>query len=233
MIRGCGIDPGSKFMGFTTINALTKKANLYSSNLRNFANGGIVTVKTIAQTIENWVSSFDYILSTMQFVAIELQSISVPFIKLIAALLYNTITRHFPSTHVRLIDPKNNRLYWGITVTKKKFPGLTERGRYKIRKNLSAKTKVVNAADLKRIHTCFFSRNQFHPDCLDALLIAVYFLCNFELECAKDKKQSCKVLEQYLEGPIETPGRVFQVHGNGCGFVGNVDFFPRVKKTKV
>jgi hypothetical protein len=219
-------------MGFSTINTLTKKACLYSSNLRNFAYGGIVNADTIAQTIENWVCSFDHILSKMQIVAIELQRISVPFIKLIAALLFNTVTRHYPTTHVRLIDPKDNRRYWGITVTKQKFPGLSPSGMYKVRKDLSARTKVVNAVDLRRIHTCFFSRNQFHPDCLDALLIAVYFMFNFEKEYARNRQQSCKVLQEHLERPVETPGRIFDVHGNGCGFVGDVGFFPRVKKAK-
>lgn len=221
--RGFGIDPGAKFMGLAYIDRSTMRADLYSSNLCHFADEGEVSIKTLPQTIENFVFAFLHIMQVVDIIGIELQKISVPIIKLIAFLLHKTISRHLPDKCLRMIDPLDNRKYWGITVTKKSFPGKTQREKYVIRKSLSGRTKVVDVDGLERIHRAFYANNQFHPDSLDALLLIVTFMANFDKQVLIDKKQACNMID-VISQPVEKRSIAKIINGKKCGFVGGVKF---------
>jgi hypothetical protein len=220
---GFGIDPGAKFMGLAYIDRSTMRADLYSSNLCHFADEGEVSIKTLPQTIENFVFAFLHIMEGVDIIAIELQKISVPIIKLIAFLLHKTITRHLPTACLRMVDPIDNRKYWGITVTKKAFPGKTQREKYAIRKSLSGRTKVVDMDGLERIHKAFYANHQFHPDSLDALLLVVTFMANFDRLVLIDKKQACNMID-VINQPVEKRSIAKIINGKKCGFVGGVKF---------
>jgi hypothetical protein len=221
--RGFGIDPGAKYMGLAYIDRSTMLADLYSSNLCHFADDGVVTIKTLPQTIENFICAFLHILIGVDIIGIELQKISVPIIKLIAFLLHKTISRHLPNKCLRMIDPLDNRKYWGITVTKKSFPGKTQREKYVIRKSLSGRTKVIDMAGLERVHRAFYADKQFHADSLDALLLIVTFMAKFDVQVLHDRRQTCNMLE-IINQPVERRAIAKTITGKKCGFVGGLKF---------
>jgi hypothetical protein len=219
-----GIDPGYRKMGFAFINTVKKKGDLYCSDLIHFSPLKKIDIKSLPQIIENYVCSFDFIFSRLLFLGIELQQISTDMVKYVARLLYESIKLNFPNVEIRIINPTRTRAFFTITVKKSEEGdgNLDKQALYKISKNRSLRVKTISKRDLRRVRTCFYSKNELLCDPFDALMLAIYFSKNSQSELNRNTAQSSKLFEREKPEMCDIIGVKRNVHGPNCAFAGNI-----------
>lgn len=195
-------DPAERNVGFCALNGEEGKCTMelidlavkgeYAYDLRN---------ENMYPAVADLVEEHDPYLRRARVVGIENQEMSIESVKIMAEILRAVVATKFPNCPVVFVRKQVANQWWGITVKKRENKGKNKRQLYEMRKANAMKTEMFTAANAKAIRTTFLKndygikrssssrkrsssssattttflpRKKFHPDAVDAAILATY-----------------------------------------------------------